>query len=192
MKKEEFGPLNPIWSSSNGTIDSVYYSDGRKLTYEEKIRSWYSYDYRQNFWNDYPIEHLKTKAVQVFIEELQDVNHWHIKHLGKDYYVPKWRKIAVGTEIKKVKLIPNHLGQIMTTAERVVPRYLNEFRVMRLRNLEHTIDFDLKDVLLAQIGIEKYYDDGELFFRKLKNPAMQVSHTQQNLNLCASVRENLQ
>ena len=188
MKKEEFGPLNPIWYSSKGTIDSVYYSDGRKLTYEEKIRLWYCWDWRSNFWNDYPIEHLKTKAVQVFIEERQDLNHWHIKHFGKDYYVPKWKKIAVGTEIKKVKLIPNHLGEIMTTAERVVPRYLNADRIMRLSQ----IDFDLKDVLLAQIGIEKYYDDGKLFFRKLKKPVMQVSHTQQNLNLCASVRENLQ
>ena len=143
--------------SSRGTIDSVYCSDGRELKYKEKINIWYSYDCRQNFWNDYPIEHLKTKPVQVFIEELQDINHWHIKHFGMDYYAPKWRKIAVGTEIKKVKLIPNHSGEIMTTAERVVPRYLNEFRVMRLRNIEHTIDFDLKDELLGQIGMENYY-----------------------------------
>ena len=187
-KMSKFVPLKPIGCSSNGTIDSVYCNDGRELTYEEKIKIWYSYDYRQNFWNDYPIEHLKTKPVQVFIEEMQDINNWHIKHLGMDYYVPKWRKIAVGTEIKKVKLIPNHLGEIMTTAERVVPRYLNEGRVMFLRN----IDFDLRDVLLAQIGLEKYYDNGKLFFRKLKKSVMQVSHTPQNLNLCASVRENLQ
>ena len=185
--KEKFGPLNPVYHSSYGTIESVYSSDGRKLTLQEKIDTWYSYDCRQNFWNDYSIEHLKTKTVQVFIEDLQDVNHWHIKHFSKDYYVPKWRKIAVGTEIKKVKLIPNHLGEIMTTAERVVPRYLNEFRVMGLHDIEHTIDFDLRDELLAQIGIEKYFDNGKLLFRKLKKPVMQVSHTPQNLNLCASL-----
>ena len=170
--REKFGPLNPVYHSSYGTIESVYSSDGRKLTLQEKINTWYSYDIRQNFWNDYPIEHLKTKPVQVFIEELQDVNrfknHKGKYHVKSRHHVPKWRKIAVGTEIKKVKLIPNHSGEIMTTAERVVPRYLNEFRVMRLRNIEHTIDFDLKDELLGQIGMEKYYDNGKLLFRENK------------------------
>ena len=173
-----------VYHSSYGTIDSVYSSDGRKLTLQEKIDTWYSWDWRSNFWNDYPLKHLKTKAVQVFIEDLQDVNHWHIKHFGMDYYVPKWRKIAVGTEIKKVKLIPNHLGEIMTTAERVVPRYLQHpWQVMQLQN----IDFNFTDELLAQIGMERYWDNGKLLFKKLKKPVMQVSHTPQDLNLCASV-----
>jgi len=185
--REKFGPLNPVYHSSYGTIESVYSSDGRKLTLQEKINTWYSYDIRQNFWNDYPIKHLKTKAVQVFIEELQDVNHWHIKHYKRKHHIPKWRKIAVGTEIKKVKLIPNHLGETMTTAERVVPRYLNAHRIMGLHDIEHTIDFDLRDELLAQIGIEKYFDNGKLLFRKLKKPMTQVSHEGQNLNLRASV-----
>jgi len=168
--------LNPLYYSSNGTIDSVYYSDGRKLTYEEKIRLWYCWDFRSNFWNDYSIEHLKTKPVQVFIEELQDVR-------CVTGMIPKWKKIAVGTTFKKVKLIANHLGEIMTTAERVVPRYLEVDRIMCLRQ----IDFDLRDELLAQIGIEKYFDNGKLLFRKLKKPMTQVSHEGQNLNLRASV-----
>jgi len=185
--REKFGPLNPVYHSSYGTIESVYSSDGRKLTLQEKINTWYSYDIRQNFWNDYTVKHLRTEPVQVFIEEWQDVNHWHIKHFSKNYYVPKWRKIAKGTTIKKVKLIHNHLGEIMTTAERVIPRYLRVHTVMGLHDFEHTIDFDLRDELLAQIGIEKYFDNGKLLFRKLKKPVMQVSHTPQNLNLCASV-----
>ena len=154
MKKEKFGPLNPLYYSSNGTIDSVYYSDGRKLTYKEKIRLWYCWDFRSNFWNDYSIEHLKNKSVQVFIEELQNITCVPS--------IPEWKKIAVGTTFKKVKLITNHLGEIMTTAERVVPRYLDADRIMRLRQ----IDFNLIDELLKQIGTERYWDNGKVFFRK--------------------------
>ena len=51
----------------------------------------------------------------------------------------------------------------MTTAERVVPRYLQHpWQVMQLQN----IDFNFIDELLAQIGMERYWDDGKLLFRK--------------------------
>jgi hypothetical protein len=157
--------INNVWYSNHGSIDSIYYSDGRYIPYEEKIRMWYCWDWRSNFWNDYSIEHLKNKPVQVFIEEFRDK-----------------QKIAIGTEIKKVKLIPNHLGQIMTTAERVVPRYFpfGADQVMGLSN----IDYNFIDELLAQIGEERYFENGKLLFRKLKKPVMQVQQTLQNLNLC--------
>ena len=71
----------------------------------------------------------------------------------------------------------------MTTAERVAPRYLTVGNIMFLKN----IDSDLKDKLLAQIGMERCFDNGKEIFKKLKKPVMQVSDTPQNLNLCAKV-----